>query len=294
MMQKRGQLSNEVIIEIVLLVFIAAGFFYFHMTVSKNTLFEKSYASRDIALLLETSQSVPGNIQVYYSQPTFDVGKYSYSFTDNLLQIYEPGNPVSAIYYPFYLDKSLQNFLSTFEQPPAFLISKQKRNQKGTLEVLEHGTIIEERQKTLPCLPIPSAKKEKITMVVLADAALAKIQTDLLNNPKIDFKDIHKEESAITDRTDLVLVLSSGSGSGISFTIPATDDGQNEKLACLIANSLIKQFPDALISYPEKSNDKLLSKNPNGLAVGIMIGQDVAADTEVSSALTTGLRGYYE
>ncbi|MBI5072531.1 hypothetical protein HZA99_01805 [Candidatus Woesearchaeota archaeon] len=290
MMQKRGQLSNQVIIEIVLLVFIAAGFFYFHMTVQENTLFEKSYASRDIALLLETSQSVPGDIQVYYSQPTFDVGKYSYSFTDNLLQIYEPGNPVSAIYYPFYVDHSLQNFLSTFEQPPAFLISK----QKGNLEVLEHGAIIEEKQQAIPCLNVASTKKEKLSMVVLADTALAKIQTDLLNNPKIDFAKKNKEESAISDRTNLVLMLSSGSGSGVSFSIPATDDGQSEKLACLIANSLIEKFPDTSISSPLKSNDALLSKNKNGLAVGIVIGTDVAGSNSVSSALTTGLEGYYE
>ncbi len=289
-MQKRGQLSNEVIIEIVLLVFIAAAFFYFHMTVQENTLFEKSYASRDMALLLETSQSVPGDTQVYYSQPTFDVGKYSYSFTNNLLQIYEPGNPLSAIYYPFYLDQSLQNFISTFEQPAAFLISK----QKGNLEVLEHGTVTQEKQKTLTCPAVVSTKIEKLSMIVLADTALAKIQTDLLNNPKIDFAKKNKEEEAITDKTNLVLVLSSGSGSEISFTIPATDDGQNEKLACLVANSFIAQFPDASVSYPVKSSDALLSKNPDGLAVGIVVGQDVSDTAALSSALTTGLEGYYE
>lgn len=290
MLKKKGQLTNEVIIEIVLLVFIASAFFYFHITVKNNTLFEKSYASRDMALLLETSQSVPGDIEVYYSQPTFDVGKYSYSFTDNLLQIYEPGNPVSAIYYPFYLDQSLQNFLSTFEQPAAFLISK----QKGNIEVVEHGAIVQEKQIALSCPSIISTKTEKLSMVVIADTAFAKIQTDLLNNPKIDFAKKNKEESAISDQTNLVLVFSSGTGSEISFTIPATDDGQSEKLACLIANSLFEKFPDAIISNPTKSSDALLNKNTNGLAVGIIIGEDIASSNSFSNTLMTGLEGYYE
>ncbi|MEK6921888.1 MAG: hypothetical protein AABX82_08415, partial [Nanoarchaeota archaeon] len=77
MMKKRGQLSHQVIIEIVLLVLITATFFYFHKTVQENTLFEKSYAVRDIALLMETTQSAPGEIELYYTQPTFDIGKYT-------------------------------------------------------------------------------------------------------------------------------------------------------------------------------------------------------------------------
>ena len=290
MWQKRGQLSHQVIIEIVLVVFIAAAFFYFHLTVKENTLFEKSYASRDIALLLETSQSVPGDIQVYYSQPTFDVGKYSYSFTDNLLQIYEPGNPVSSVYYPFYVDDSLQNYLSVFEQPAAFLISK----QRGNLEVLEHGSISQETKKTFSCPAIASTKKEQLSLVVLANSALAKIQNDLLNNPKLDFAKKNKEENAITEKTNLLLVLSSGTGSAISFTIPATDDLQSEKLACLIANSFITAYPDAEISYPLKSSDAMLGKNPEGLAVGITIGTDISPITSATGAITSGLGGYYE
>lgn len=300
-MMKRGELNNTVLIEIILLVFITAAFFYFHMTVRDNTLFEKSYTSRDIALLLETSQSVPGDIVVYYSQPTFDVGKYSYIFTDNLVQVFEGNVSLAPTYYPFYLDLALYNALSVFQQPPAFVISK----EKGTFDVVAHGTITSKTTKAFSCPSVASTKTEQLSLIVLADSDLsfAKIQSTLLNNPKVDFAKKTKTEDTITEKTNLVLVLfplsseteGTTTGTKILLNIPATDNQQSEKLACLIANAFLETFPDTDITYPIKSNNELLNKNQNGLAVEIILGTAVASQTNsVSTALTAGIEEYYE
>ena len=54
---KKGalQLSLEVLVQVILLSMVAFAFTAFYWDVKTNDLFEKSYAARDIALLLELS-----------------------------------------------------------------------------------------------------------------------------------------------------------------------------------------------------------------------------------------------
>lgn len=294
MMKKRGQLSHIVIIEIVLLALITAAFFYFHKTVEEDTLFEKSYAARDMALLLETSQSVPGDIDIYYSQPFFDIGKYKYRFSDNFLRIYEGDNYLFSVSYPFFIDQQLYQTVETFalEHPAAFLISK----QKGTLEIKEYGAIIPEEKSMLTCPAVSSTKTQKLSLVVIAkDDSLAKIETDFMNNPKIDFSKKNKESSAITEKTHFVLLLDIQSGTSVTISVPVADDSQSEKMGCLIANSILAAFSDAELEPVQKSQDELLNTNTAGLAVQIVAGKDILTDVPaLSSAIKEGMEKYYE
>ncbi len=288
-MKKRGQLSHQVIIEIVLFVVITAIFFSYHKTAQENTLFEKSYAVRDIALLMETAESVPGEIQLYYTQPSFDIGKYSYSFTDNLLRIYEQESSIAATYYPFFLDDELENYLGTLEKPAAFVITK----EKNMLEVKEFGSIFQEEDKKLTCPTIASTKKTYLSLVVLSeDSSFAKIQNDLLNNPKLGFAKTSKEETVITEKTSVVLVLTKEDGHNIRSFIPAHDDQQSEKLACLMTNSIVEET-DADPAAPTLSADQQLNTNTAGLAVQLIIGDDLIEDrSALSSAIQEALEEY--
>lgn len=291
-MQKRGQLhlGNQVIIEVILLVLIIGVFFYFHTTVQKNTLYEQSYAARDLALLLETAQSVPGDISLFYSQPSFDVGKYSYDLSDHLLRVYET-SPVTAITYPFFLDLRLYQTLGVFEHPGAFYMNK----EQGTLTVEEHGGLTLEEKKELRCSSAASTKTSLLSFVVLTDETVfSKVQGDLLNNPKISFAKRNKEEGAITEQTNLVLVLSTQEGSDVTAYIPQTADEQSEKLGCLIENNILAQFSGATLSEPLASQEEHLNENTNGLAVHLVIGNDLITDsTKVSTAIKEGLEEYY-
>ena len=291
-MQKRGEikLNYEVLIELVLLIVITSAFFYFHKTVQENTVFEKSYVARDIALLMETSQSVPGDVTAYYSQPEFDVGKYNYDFSDNLFKVYEQ-NILSSIYYPFYLDKTLTAPLPAFEHPAAFVITKLHR----VFEIKEFGSITQ-KNPALTCPEYASTKKQQFSLAVVTDADTAQLQSYLLNNPTILFAKKYKEP---TEETNLVIIFSSESGKTIQAYYSNTDDGQSEKMACILANaifnSITTKISEASVEYPETSSDDTLLLNKNGIAVQIVIGKDLLTEsTTIKSALKTGLEEYYE
>lgn len=278
------------IIEVILLVLIVGVFFYFHTTVQKNTLYEQSYAARDIALLLETSQSVPGDVTLFYSHPSFDVGKYSYDLSDHLLRVYEISS-ATAITYPFFLDSRLYQTLAVFEHPAAFYINK----EQGTFTVEEHGSIEIQQKKELRCPSVASTKTAQLSFVLLSEESVfSKIQSDLLNNPKIGFAKTNKEEAALTSQTSLVLLLSTQEGSDVTAYIPQTADEQSEKLGCLIENNILAQFSDATLSRPLASQEEYLNENTNGLAVHLVIGNDLLTDsTKISTAIKEGLEEYY-
>ncbi|MFA6888280.1 MAG: hypothetical protein WC254_02180 [Candidatus Woesearchaeota archaeon] len=291
-MKKRGQiLSYHTLIELALLIFIAAGFLYFHKSVQENTLFEKSYVSRDIALLLETVQSAPGDVVMYYSQPQFDVGKYNYDFSDNLVHVYED-TILTSVYYPYFLDLSLTAPLPVFEKPAAFVITKKSR----ILEIGESASLIEKKSDELTCPEYASTKKQQLSLAVAADSDTSRIQSYIINNPLIGFAKKYKES---TEDTSVVLILSSGTGAEINAYYSTTDDGQSEKLACILVNTIYKNIissvPNALVEYPEKSSEETLSINPEGLAVQLVIGEDLLSESAIlNSALKTGLEEYYE
>ncbi len=294
---KRGDLNLRVILEIVLLVAIVALFFYYHRNVQEDTLLTKSYVVRDVALLLETVQSVPGDIELYYSQQLFDIGAYKYKLTNNLFQIYEKEDSVYGIYYPFFLDTGLlQTFeTSSFEEPAAFVLRKVNKE----VEVKEHGTIEWEHEKELQCPAVASTKTRKLSLVVVVEDAeentLENVQTYLLdpNNLKIDFKKKKSGEDALTSATDLVLVLAKETESGTAVSVTVPDDEQSEKLGCLIANQILSAFSDATLSL-EKSDEAVLTTNTDGLAVRLKIGEEFLGDSSLlSTAIKEGLEEYY-
>lgn len=301
---KRGDLNLRVLLEIMLLVAVVALFFYYHRNVQEDTLLTKSYVVRDVALLLETVQSVPGDVELYYSQPLFDIGAYHYKVNNNLFQIYEKEASVYGIYYPFFLNTNLlQTFETTsFEEPAAFVLSK--RNKE--LEVKEHGTIAwtqeeeEEKKKeetVLSCPAVASTKTKKLRLVVIVEdpeeSALAKVQTYLLENPKIDFAKKESGELELVSATDLVLVLAKQTerGTAVSVTVPA--DEQSEKLGCLLANSILSSFSDATLSL-ETSDVRVLTTNLDGLAIRLEIGEEFLENSSLlNNAIKEGLEEYY-
>ncbi len=291
MFNKRGQLiSYHALIELVLLILIASAFFYFHKTVQENTVFEKSYVARDIALLIETSQNIPGDATIYYSQPEFDIGKYNYDFSDNLFKVYEE-NILSSIYYPFYLDKKLTTDLPALEKPAAFVITK----LHSVFDIKEYGSIKKENP-ALTCPDYSSTKKQQLSMAVTADSKTAQLQSYLLNNPTIQFTKKYKEP---TEKTNIAIVFSSESGKTIQAYYPITDDGQSEKMACILANAVFNEITakisDAIVEYPKRTSDDTLLINKEGIAVQLVIGEELLTETAtINSALKKGLEEYYE
>ncbi len=105
-MHKKGailELVGSFIFELVLLFLIIVAFFSYASDVKNSTRFERLFHARDIALLITTIESSPGNID--YSYETMgDRAAALFSGKVEMLDTNEvPGK--STIYYPFAVDR---------------------------------------------------------------------------------------------------------------------------------------------------------------------------------------------
>jgi len=292
---KKGalQLSLEVLVQVILLSMVAFAFTAFYWDVKTNDLFEKSYAARDIALLLETAQAVPGDIEVSYTQPYFDVSLYDYAFNNNLVQIYQQTMRGYSLYYPFFLDKNLYQTFDAynFEQPSAFIMSK----VNDQLTVKEHGSMTLEKNIDLHCSTTPSTKKEKMSIVVLTeDSGFEDVQTYFTDpdNLNVDFYNKETEQEVITPETNLVIVLASGRGN--RFTVDVPHDSQSEKVGCFIAQEIVALFPDTDTARVTLNTDTVLTTNTEGLAVRLVVGDHITDNNDLISAIQDGIEEYYD
>lgn len=90
---KKGQVESElffIIIEIILVLGIAITFFSFVNSIAKNTMIEKNYFSRDLALLIDVIYSSPGDIYYNYFHEEDDVmNKFNFLFDEQKVEVSE-------------------------------------------------------------------------------------------------------------------------------------------------------------------------------------------------------------
>ena len=118
-MQKRGKkgaITEEtymMIINIVIIMIVWGILIYYVRAVGKNTLPEKIYLSKDIALLTNTIYSSPGNTFYIYSDSSnkIDLTKYLYSFKDSNVNIKETAKDKNELWFPHSKDLSLKSSL---------------------------------------------------------------------------------------------------------------------------------------------------------------------------------------
>jgi hypothetical protein len=294
---KRGDATSftiVLVIEIVLIIFITMAFFTFINDVRDDTLFAKSHASRDIALLMETAQALPGNVEVYYSERKFDVHDFNYRFDQNLVRIYEGGNPGYSISYPYFVDTRWGDNLEEYDfvQPNAFVISKVNDN----LIVREHGIISWDAIEFLSCSRETSTKLDKESFVVVVEdqnAVLEEIANYFVGYEGLDFNNKQKGENAISSTTDVVFILSVGDQDIVEVSTP--HDAQSAKLGCLLTNSIGRAHTEADLNDVIKTTDASLTENKSGLAVKIVIGEELLLDGQyLGEALIDGLGDYYD
>jgi len=116
---KRG-VENEVlfiIIESVLIIVIFIALFQWVNSIAKDESFEKMALSRDIALMVNTVQYLPGDLEYTYLIKNIDMSKFNYIFEDNSIQIKDPKKPL-IVSYPFSENNLLSNnFPHNIENP---------------------------------------------------------------------------------------------------------------------------------------------------------------------------------
>jgi len=122
-------MTNELffnIFELVLAFIVILALFNFVNGVVKQTIFEKDYLARDLALLVSTLYAAPGQVTYSYNENSKDSSFVS-AFMQNKVEVYEKGEAEqSRISYPFAENKNIMFRYNSLE------------NDKGAVSIEFH------------------------------------------------------------------------------------------------------------------------------------------------------------
>ena len=108
---KKG-ISDEVffnIFELILAMIVIVSLLKFINDVSEQTIFEKNYLARDMALLINTLYTAPGDVSYIYNEDTANF-KFIYGFMPNKVEVYEKEEALQQNhpFYPFAENKKIK------------------------------------------------------------------------------------------------------------------------------------------------------------------------------------------
>jgi hypothetical protein len=267
--KKRGVIELWMLIEL-LIWFLAVMMFMYKINDIKNdTLFEKQFLARDIALTTETISSLPGD--VYYEYVTnADLSRYEYVFSGSV-KIFRTGESLEVT-YPYYYDTHLSANLNTMKNPKKIMF----RKGGGMLDVRE--TLI---ATTSDACPVIATKGEVSKVAVDFNDDMVQVGTSVFSKLSTDGSFITTltrggTATIMDDRiakvgTDTSIVLSVSKGP--SLIIHHSSSEKSRKLACLILNSYKATGKQGTIS---PSSEAILSRN-SGAAVRVELPEDLAA-----------------
>jgi hypothetical protein len=138
-MYKRGlfrdKSANEhsywTIVEIVIIILIATVMFQFVKNVSENRFFERSALSKDTALLMDTIQSVPGDLSYTYTHSMIDTTRYDFKFNNFEVYVNDKGGLLNN-FYPYYDNENIAN---TYTSPITLAKKIQFQKTGGDLKI---------------------------------------------------------------------------------------------------------------------------------------------------------------
>ncbi|MFH1510946.1 MAG: N-acetylmuramoyl-L-alanine amidase [Candidatus Woesearchaeota archaeon] len=124
--------------ELVLLALVTVSLLGYVKSIEKNYIIQKTYLSKDLALLTSVVMASPGNINYVYAHPKVDLSTFRFDF-DKAVTVVETGMEYvgKPIYYPFTLDKSVAFQPVSLSNPGSILFSlqgKELRVAKSTIE----------------------------------------------------------------------------------------------------------------------------------------------------------------
>ena len=301
-MGRRGQatlLSSWIIIELVLLLVLWFSIFNYVEDVKDGSIFEKSYVVRDLSLATETVQSVPGDLTFYYYQDYLNLWDYDYYFANNEIGISEPNDLTYRITYPYYLSTKYYTTLQNMYSPLQLIVLKEDK----WFEITEYADV--SFFEKLQCPDTATLFFNKDTLVIDSSLDEFPLGLEAYFRAKLDFtkksttrQGATYEFDVIEEDTNLLLSLDKSDEvtdkTAVTVKIPLTNKEQNEKLACLILNSLLNYFPEIEITAPQESNDEVLNKNPNGLAIQLIFTNPTQNAYEIGAAIEQGIQEYYQ
>lgn len=226
MLNKRGGVETEVyffIFGIVIIILSGVMVTMWANNAIKSTYFEKSFLSKDLALLTNTILASPGNIVYTYYFDKANISKFNYELENNafIVSEAEKGTPI----YYFYAEDRFRG-----GELKAVLPAPKQLQLSLTGNDFEIGEDLLPSFNKLVCRGIDTKDEEwkKKEIVITGDNEINKEIKDKANFHKFNIK------TKKTGKTDLLIKIVKNENDN---TIKAyVDSEKNNKLACLIIN----------------------------------------------------------
>jgi N-acetylmuramoyl-L-alanine amidase len=109
--------------ELILVALVLLALLSYVKSIEKNTILQKSYLSKDLALLTSTIYASPGNVNYVYVHPKIDLTQFKLVFDSSQVTVAESSTTSvsTPIYYPYALDQNLKFQRAELDKPYAVL-----------------------------------------------------------------------------------------------------------------------------------------------------------------------------
>ena len=97
-----------VLIQLILALAIYAALQNYVNSVEDDTLYEKIYLSKDLALFLNTLYAGPGEVNYVYSNEKLDLSRFIFDFKNQKVVVKETAEKAIPIKHPYGEDKNLE------------------------------------------------------------------------------------------------------------------------------------------------------------------------------------------
>ncbi|NQV09291.1 N-acetylmuramoyl-L-alanine amidase [Candidatus Woesearchaeota archaeon] len=328
---KKGEVNEELfffIAELILTVMVFVILLAYVNSIRDNTLLEKNYLARDVALMVDSVYAAPGKINVGYSFGSIDLLDFSFGFNEQRAGVLEE-NGEQTIKFPYADNKIFFSPLSIGFMRTGELIFIRSSNR------LRIGGDIKENLNKIDC-PVVETKEDKKRMIIDAghggsDSGFVNTN-DALNESKITqqiarvfglYMEDMKDEGFFVEFTRdvrydserpmdkrLLVIGQSSSNILISMHVGEDDEEINNikafvpfeskksvKLACNIINSLLDEYDDITGASIIPSEDIILQKP---VSVLLELG-NIQADKDILNkkdktalSIIDGIKDYFE
>jgi len=87
--KRASKIVYQVMIQLIIVMFVFAILMSYVKSVEKDTLFEKDYLAKDMALIIDANYAAPGEIDYSYKNTRVDIKKFNFEFKDQKLRVTE-------------------------------------------------------------------------------------------------------------------------------------------------------------------------------------------------------------
>lgn len=285
-----------IIIEAVAITIAIIIIFNYINTVQDDTLFMKEFLARDLALMIDTVSTVPGEVTYTYKDSKANLSKFTYSFSKGIV---DSPNKVDIrvskeqaatmpedTTYPFYYDAKLSADFRTIADSKQIAFTK----KAGIIDV---GKEIS-RASAGACASIDTRGQIALLTLDPADQTAWQVADYIRKKGTLPVALTRNEQleteaqrlDRISESTAAVISISFTDSGSIKAFYSANNQQRSEKLACIIIKNL-----DSTTGTIIPSSDRMISKNTQGIGVKVEIGRTMAVD-KAANALFAAVREY--